>query len=669
MGKDSPKPPPAPDPREVAGAQYEYNKEAAIDQRLLNAYNEITPYGTIEYGPIGTTGPQMRVPPSAPSQPTATTQPVEQLQAGPQPSRYEGMDYRTFRENLPSLMMDIDWEAQGPEQGIAATPQRLATSGAETTPGGGDIERWERRVTLTPEQQESLETQQDITGELYGTAQDLLGNLRGTYNPDTGQYEGGALGYSADDLMAVLKDPSKVTQRITDIDTSGMQDYVAGIQGGPIQQAIGPTGQIAMGLDEGGQIKGQLDRSRFGDISQQVAGAEQMGRQVAPSGQVQMGIGAQGPIARTIADVGGPQRGLQGYGDIGQARNRSEQALFERISSRVEPQLQMNRQRIEQQLSDRGIVQGSPAYQQAMDQLSRQETDTRQAAVNEAIMGGGQEMSRQFGVDLSAGQFGNQAQQQAFQQAALRGDFGNQAQQQAYNQALSSGQFANIAQGQQFGQNVAQAQMANQARQQDFENRLSQQTFENTAQAQQFAQEMAATGVMNNAQLQEFNQMVTQGQFQNAAQAQDYLQQVGNATFANQAQAQQFGQGQQNAALANLVRGQQFGEAVGQANLANVANLQDIQNLSYIRNLPLNDIAALLGTGQIQGPQYGATPTGTINPADFTGPAYASYQGQMGQYNAQQQADAAKSGAMWGLGGTALSAFAPGGGNLVSLFQ
>lgn len=50
----TPSPPPAPDPKETAAAQAQMNKETAITQYGLNATNQYTPQGSIEYKQIGT---------------------------------------------------------------------------------------------------------------------------------------------------------------------------------------------------------------------------------------------------------------------------------------------------------------------------------------------------------------------------------------------------------------------------------------------------------------------------------------------------------------------------------------------------------------------------------------------------------------------------------------
>ena len=54
MGKKAPKAPPAIDPAATAAAQSDTNRQTAITQFGLNAVNQYTPYGSLEYGQAGT---------------------------------------------------------------------------------------------------------------------------------------------------------------------------------------------------------------------------------------------------------------------------------------------------------------------------------------------------------------------------------------------------------------------------------------------------------------------------------------------------------------------------------------------------------------------------------------------------------------------------------------
>ena len=116
----------------------------------------------------------------------------------------------------------------------------------------------------------------------------------------------------------------------------------------------------------------------------------------------------------------------------------------------------------------------------------------------------------------------------------------------------------------------------------------------------------------------------------------------------------------QGLGFGNQQRAQQFNEAGAQAQLANSGRQQDIQERAYLRNIPLNDVAALLGTGQVNVPQFGAVPQTGINAADYQGAVANNYSGQVNAYNAQQSAAAQRSAGMMGalgsLGGAAIMA-------------
>ena len=116
----------------------------------------------------------------------------------------------------------------------------------------------------------------------------------------------------------------------------------------------------------------------------------------------------------------------------------------------------------------------------------------------------------------------------------------------------------------------------------------------------------------------------------------------------------------QGLGFGNQQRAQQFNEAAAQAQLANVGRQQDIQERSFLRNIPLNDVAALMGTGQINIPQFGAVPQTGINAPDYQGAVAQNYAAQVNAYGAQQQAGAARSagtmGMLGSLGGAAIVA-------------
>ena len=141
------------------------------------------------------------------------------------------------------------------------------------------------------------------------------------------------------------------------------------------------------------------------------------------------------PQAATSYDPGGPIQ--TSFGDAGQIAGANDfsadrQNVQDALMARMNPQLAIEKQGIQQQLADQGIRPGSQAYSDAMMNYSRQADDARFGAISQA----GQEQARM--VDMS-----------------------QTAQQQMYNQLLGRGTFANSAQGQQYQQNAGLAAFGN----------------------------------------------------------------------------------------------------------------------------------------------------------------------------------------------------------------
>lgn len=81
----------------------------------------------------------------------------------------------------------------------------------------------------------------------------------------------------------------------------------------------------------------------------------------------------------------------------------------------------------------------------------------------------------------------------------------------------------------------------------------------------------------------------------------------------------------------------------------------ELQRQLAIRNQPINEVTALLGTGPgVQQPQFSNTPQTQIAPTDVGGIYNSAYQGGLQQYGMQQSANNATTGGLFGLGGAAL---------------
>jgi hypothetical protein len=213
-------------------------------------------------------------------------------------------------------------------------------------------------------------------------------------------------------------------------------------------QTLSPQGQA---------IKAQTDATQYNLAgmanaqSQRVAGllSSNMDTSGAPAGGNYQNI-LNVPQAATSFQGGGPiQQSLGPQGDITQSYGPADnfsadrQRVEDSLMARMNPQLQIEQQRVQQQLADQGIRYGSQAYSDAMRNYSQQADDARWGAIQNA----------------------GQEQQRMVTEAAQQAAFQNQAQQQGYEQALGQGQFFNQGQGQLFQQNAAQAAFNNSSRQ------------------------------------------------------------------------------------------------------------------------------------------------------------------------------------------------------------
>jgi len=217
----------------------------------------------------------------------------------------------------------------------------------------------------------------------------------------------------------------------------------------------------------------------FGDPSQ-LANAPQAQSTIGDVGGVARDFGGEGQIGSTFAAAPDVQQSYQHGDDFSADRQRIEEGLMERLN----PSLEIERNKYEQQLGDQGIRYGSPAYENAMRNYSMQANDARLGVIGQ----GGAEQQRLSEMSRLAGEFGNKAQQQIYMQGKERGEFANTAQQQGYEQAFGRGQFANAAQQQDFTQQAARG------------------TFNNAALAQNFGQAQTAFNATNAARQQYLNE-------------------------------------------------------------------------------------------------------------------------------------------------------------------
>lgn len=99
------------------------------------------------------------------------------------------------------------------------------------------------------------------------------------------------------------------------------------------------------------------------------------------------------------------------------ARNAAESALFDRAKSRLDPIWDQRASGLETRLYNKGFREGDAAFNAQMGEFSSARNDAYNQALWSAILGGGQEASRQQSMDLAA-------RQQGIQEGQLRRNWG-----------------------------------------------------------------------------------------------------------------------------------------------------------------------------------------------------------------------------------------------------
>lgn len=105
------------------------------------------------------------------------------------------------------------------------------------------------------------------------------------------------------------------------------------------------------------------------------------------------------------------------------ARQRTENALYNSAVEKLTPQFERQQSNLATMLQNQGIPVGSEAYSRAMGDLEEKQNDTLQQAAYQSILEGRNAFSQSLGDEVTAGGFGNTAQQAYINQllSALQG--------------------------------------------------------------------------------------------------------------------------------------------------------------------------------------------------------------------------------------------------------
>lgn len=136
---------------------------------------------------------------------------------------------------------------------------------------------------------------------------------------------------------------------------------------------------------------------------------------ILPSDRFDVALSSPGSRA---AD-GGPARTT--FDESGFDPSRLEDALFERQTRLLEPRLGQREDRLRQNLADRGIVEGSDAYREALSMELDQANRLRSDAALSAVLAGQEASERDRAFDFSVFADQRDFDQQAFQQDRFLG--------------------------------------------------------------------------------------------------------------------------------------------------------------------------------------------------------------------------------------------------------
>jgi hypothetical protein len=505
-------------------------------------------------------------------------------------------DYKGAAEQTAASSQDAQTRSDWANRPTVNTPwgqESWQASAAVDPSTGKPITNWTQNTKLNPLAQSTLDSTMTVDRDKALLAQGMMGRAAAaTSKPfDWGNMQGYGQAPQAGGLQS--------------------DNFQSGLQAGNLQ----PGASLQAGNIQGGE------RLQAGNLQ---AGNLQAGN-LDPRAYQSSGAG-QGMMAGL--DMG--RLGGMPQGDAAE-RQRIEGMLYDRQN----PERMKQQAGLEGKLANMGLTRGSEAWNREMQRMGDQHSRERY----DAMQTGGQEMQRTFNM-------------------------GMQGRQQGWNELLGGGQFQNAAQNQAFGQGMNQnaQNFAQQAQ-------AGAQNFGQQAQAgaQNFGQQQAAGaqnfGQQRDSQAQFFDQMQRAGAQNFGQQAQAGAQNFGQQQAAG---AQNFGQQAQASEAQRLADAQRFGQQAqaGQQNFAqgmdaanynNKLRQQQIAEQQMQRQMPLNELNALLsGTqvGQLQTPDFNASRS--AGGADYSGAARNQYNAGMDAYNAKQSQTQGMMSGLSGLASTAM---------------
>lgn len=539
----SPSVPAPPDPVATAQAQGTVNRETAISNATMSHVNQTSPYGSQTWS-YDTSTPGGKA-----------WSDYANSYADWSAKKAAGGTATPSQPQTASPAADSGTEWGGP---FAPQQPKLATS--PVLAGGSDVGAAPTAPTLDPQWRldtklsDAQQTMLDTTNRIGNSALNI------------GETQLNRVGSSLSSPLSADGLPARQMQLGTDwnaLSNDQIERYFGGQADIQAARAADPNFNLAQWYQTYGKnevLNGQRQASgappdpTLGVQRQIGATGGNIKYTVDPtSGQIKYDPGYEG-VQGLMGQAGSIQKSLNlsgltalpGADNFSADRQKVEDALYGRNTSRLDPQWRQQQNDLAVRLANQGVTVGSEAWQREMDAFGRAKNDAYSTARNDAILAGGTEQSRLFGNALAA-------------------------RQQGYNEVLGSGTFANNAQNQAFGQ-------------------LTTDRNRYTSELDRLLQ------ANNSAQQQEYIQNLTNAQFSNSAQAQDFGQQATRATFNNSAQAQGYNQALTTANFGNTQRD----AALNERSTLRMAPLNELRGLMGMGSVQAPQF------GQVATPQMAA---------------------------------------------------------------
>jgi len=288
------------------------------------------------------------------------------------------------------------------------------------------------------------------------------------------------------DAQAQLDQEMAQNRQLNDV-AGGMLGSIGNTYANPLDTSGLPG---LMGSVQQGQYKTTFDTS----------GVSPLSRAPGMAGY-QMDASVNGPgLVGNIDTAGLPE--LYGASDLEGARKAVQDALYQRQAAYLDPQYQQREEQMRTRLANQGITEGSEAWQNAMNEFSRDRAFNYDQARTGAITGSGTELERLANVAL-------RNRGQAFGERATGANFTNDARAQALAEALSLGNFRNNAAGASNADALRAAGFNNDVSNTEFQRAGQQADFYNSATGAGNADALRAGGFTNDARTQALQEALT----------------------------------------------------------------------------------------------------------------------------------------------------------------